>query len=151
MSNASGLKEKVSELMKSSMKSGDKASLATVRMLHAAIRKKEIDDKIDLDDAGVVKIVQTLVKQRQEAIEQFKAGNRDDLVAKESAEIVLLQGFLPQQMSVEEAKSLVEATIKELNATTQKDMGAVMKALMGKVAGRLDNKVLNQLIREKLT
>lgn len=144
------LKERINDLMKSSMKSGDKATLAAVRMLHAAVRKKEIDDRIDLDDAGVAKIVQSLVKQRQDAIEQFKAGNRQDLVDKETAELNLLLTFLPQQLSEAELRTFVDSAVKEANATTAKDIGAVMKVLMPKVSGRADGKLLNQLVRERL-
>lgn len=144
------IKERLSELMKSSMKSGDKETLAAVRNLHAAIRKKEIDDRVDLDDAAVIKVIQTQVKQRQDSIEQFKAGGRQDLVDKETAELGLLMKFMPQQMSAAEVAALVDEAIKETGATAQKDMGNVMKALMPKLQGRADGKLVNQLVRERL-
>ena len=144
------LKERVSELMKSSMKSGDKDTLNTVRMLHSAIRKKEIDEKVDLDDAGIIKIVNSLAKQRQDSIEQFQAGGRQDLVEKETKELELLKTFLPQQLSEAELRVLVDSAVKEANAATQKDMGNVMKVLMPKVSGRADGKLINQLVRERL-
>lgn len=144
------IKERISEEMKSAMKSGDKAKLGAIRMLHAAIRKKEIDDRQDLDDTGVVKIITTLVKQRQDSIEQFGAGGRQDLVDKETAELHLLQSYLPAQLSQDELVKLVEGAIQESNAKTQKDMGAVMKVLMPKVSGKADGKLVNQLVRERL-
>jgi uncharacterized protein YqeY len=144
------IKERISEDMKGAMKSGDKAKLAAVRMLHAAIRKKEIDDRIDLDDAAVTKVISSLVKQRQDSIEQFTAGNRMDLVEKETAELKLLQGYLPEQMSEAELIKIVEGAIQEAGAKTQKEMGAVMKVLMPKVAGKADGKLVNQLVRERL-
>jgi uncharacterized protein len=144
------IKESLSEQMKSSMKAGNKDLLAYIRNLHAAIRKKEIDDRVDLDDAGVLKIIATLVKQRQDSIEQFDKGGRQDLVAKESAELQFLQGFMPAQMSDEELKQTVEWAVSEAKATGPKDMGQVMKLLLPKVQGKADGKRVSQLVREKL-
>ena len=93
------IKEKISELMKSSMKSGDKETLLYVRSLHSAVRKKEIDDRKDLDDAGIQKIIGTMLKQRQDSIEQFRSGGREDLAVKEEAEAKFLKTFLPEQLS----------------------------------------------------
>lgn len=144
------IKERVAEDMKSAMKSGDKAKLAAVRMLHAAIRKKEIDERIDLSDDETIKVISSLVKQRQDSIEQFKAGNRPDLVEKETAELTLLQAYLPAQMSKDELVKVIDGAIQEANAKTAKDMGAVMKVLMPKVSGKADGKLVNQLVRERL-
>lgn len=144
------LKERLSETMKHSMKSGDKDTLGFARNLHAAVRKKEIDDRVDLDDAGVQKIVQTLVKQRQDSLEQFKAGGREDLVAKEQAELKFLQTFLPEQMGEAEIRSIVEWAVAEAKASSPKDMGGVMKLLMPKVQGKADGKLVNQIVKEKL-
>jgi uncharacterized protein YqeY len=144
------IKERISEETKQAMKGGDKARLAALRMLHSAVRKKEIDDRVDLDDAAVCKIISTLVKQRQDSIEQFKAGNRMDLVEKETAELIMLQSFLPKQLSEAELVSIVETAIRDANAKTQKDMGAVMKLLMPKVSGLADGKLVNQLVRDRL-
>jgi uncharacterized protein YqeY len=119
-------------------------------MLHAAIRKKEIDDRVELDDAAVMKIIASLVKQRQDSIEQFTTGGRQDLVDKETSELKLLQAYLPQQMSQDELVKIVEQSIQEAGAKTQKEMGAVMKVLMPKIAGRADGKLVNQLVRERL-
>src|SRR2546430_1310538 len=132
------IKERLSEQMKSSMKSGDKDTLAFVRNLHAAVRKKEIDDRVDLDDAGVLKIISTLVKQRQDSIDQFRQGGREDLVAKETAELKFLQSFMPAQMEEAEVRKLVDWAVTEAKAAGPKDMGNVMKLLMPKIQGRAD-------------
>lgn len=145
------LKERISEDMKAAMRSGDKGRLSAIRMLHAAVRKKEIDDRVDLDDAGIIKVIGSLAKQRQDSIEQFKAGGRQDLVDKESAELKLLQGYLPTQLSEAELLKIVESTIAETNAKTPKDMGAVMKALLPKVAGKADGKLVSQLVSRRLS
>ncbi len=144
------IKERLSEQMKAAMKSADKDTLAFARNLHAAVRKKEIDDRIDLDDAGVLKIISTLVKQRQDSIEQFQAGGREDLVVKEQAELKFLQTFLPAQMEDAEVKKLVDLAIAEAKATSPKDIGNVMKLLMPQVQGRVDGKRLNQWVRERI-
>ena len=130
------LKERLSEEMKSAMKGGDKEKLGFVRNLHAAIRKKEIDDRVDLDDAAIAKIAQTLLKQ--------------DLVAKEEAEARFLQTYLPEQMGADEVRKLVDWAVTESKAASAKDMGAVMKLLMPKVQGKADGKLVNQLVKERL-
>lgn len=144
------IKERISEDMKAAMKAGDKIKLGAVRMLHSSIRKKEIDDRTELDDAGVIKVISSLVKQRQDSIEQFKAGNRQDLVDKETAELKVLQSYLPAQMSQEELVKIIEQAIAQAGAQTQKEMGAVMKILMPQVSGKADGKLVNQLVRERL-
>jgi uncharacterized protein YqeY len=142
------IKEKLSEQMKASMKSGDKDTLGFVRNLHAAVRKKEIDDKVDLDDAAVQKIISSALKQRQDSIEQFKAGNRPDLVAKEEAELKFLMSYMPAQMGEAEVRKLVEWAVTESKAAGPKDMGAVMKLLMPKVQGQADGKLVNSLVNK---
>ncbi len=144
------LKERLSDQIKTAMKSGNKEELGFARSLHAAVRKKEIDDRVDLDDAGVIKIAAALVKQRQDSIEQFRQGGREDLVTKEQAELKFLQTFLPAQMDEAEVKSLVDWAISEAKATGPKDLGQVMKILLPKVQGRADGKWVNQLVREKI-
>jgi hypothetical protein len=136
--------------MKSAMKAGDKDTLAFARNLHAAVRKKEIDDRTDLDDAGVQKIISTSLKQRQDSVEQFKAGGREDLVAKEQAEIQFLLQFMPQQLSEGELRSLVASAVEEAKATSPKDLGSVMKILLPRVQGKADGKLVSQLVKEKL-
>lgn len=144
------IKERLSEQMKSTMKSGDKATLGFVRNLHSAIRKREIDDRVDLDDAGVQKIIASAIKQRQDSIEQFKQGNRADLVEKEEAELKFLQGYMPAQMDEAELRKIVDWAVTEAKATGPKDMGNVMKVLMPKVQGRADGKLVNQLVKDRI-
>ncbi len=144
------LKEQLAEQIKTAMKSGTKDILAYARNLHAAIRKKEIDDRVDLDDAGVIKIATSLIKQRQDSIEQFRQGGRQDLVAKEEAELHFLQTYLPAQMSEAEVRQVVDWAVTEAKATAAKDMGAVMKLLMPKVQGKADGKLVSQLVKERL-
>lgn len=144
------LKERLSDQIKASMKSGDKDTLSYARNLHAAIRKKEIDDRVDLDDAAVQKIVTSLVKQRQDSIDQFKKGGREDLVSKEEAEMKFLLSYMPAQMSEAEVRQIVDWAIQEAKATGPKDMGNVMKVLMPKVQGKADGKLVNQLVKERI-
>ncbi|MEN9722122.1 MAG: hypothetical protein RJB38_108 [Pseudomonadota bacterium] len=144
------IKERLSDSMKAAMKGGDKATLGYARNLHAAIRKKEIDDRVDLDDAGVVKIITSLAKQRQDSIEQFQQGGREDLVANETAELTFLKAFLPEQMGEDEIRQLVAAAVAQSGASSAKDMGAVMKILMPQVQGKADGKLVNQIVREKI-
>ena len=146
----STIKSQLSEQMKTAMKSGAKETLSFVRNLHAAVRKKEIDDRVDLDDAGVLKIISTLVKQRQDSIDQFRQGGREDLVAKEEAELKFLHTFMPAQMEESEIRQLVDWAVTESKAAGPKDMGNVMKLLMPKVQGRADGKLVNQIVRERI-
>ena len=147
---ATTLKPRLSDEIKTAMKAGDKEKLGYARTLHAAIRKKEIDDRVDLEDDGVQKIVLSLVKQRQDSIEQFEKGGREDLVAKEKAELAYLKTFLPEEMSPEEVKAVVEWAVTEAKASGPKDMGAVMKLLMPKTQGKADGKLVSQLVKERL-
>jgi uncharacterized protein YqeY len=144
------IKERNSEQMKAAMKSGDKDLVGFTRNLHAAIRKKEIDDKVELDDAAVQKLIATSIKQRQDSIEQFTQGGRMDLVEKETAELKFLQGYMPQQLSESEVREIVAWAVTEAKATGPKDMGNVMKLLMPKVQARADGKLVNQLVKEKI-
>jgi uncharacterized protein YqeY len=146
----STIKERLSEQMKTAMKTGQKEVLGFVRNLHAAIRKKEIDDRVDLDDGACQKIISTLLKQRQDSIDQFKQGGRQDLVEKEEAEAKFLMTFMPAQMSEAEVRELVSWAVTEAKAATAKDMGNVMKVLMPKLQGRADGKLVNQLVKERL-
>jgi len=150
MSTSTSLKQQLSDTIKASMKSGDKDTLGFARNLHAAVRKREIDDRVDLDDAGIQKIAQSLVKQRQESIAQFKAGGREDLASKEEAEMKFLMGFMPQQMGESEVRELVKWAVTESKAASPKDMGNVMKLLMPKVQGKADGKLVNQIVKEQL-
>ena len=144
------IKERLSAQMKASMKSGDKDTLAYVRNLHAVVRKKEIDDRVDLDDEAVQKIITSSIKQRQDSIEQFKQGGRLDLVAKEEAELSFLRSYMPEQMGEAEVRKIVDWAVTEAKASSAKDMGNVMKLLMPKVQGKADGKLVSQLVKERL-
>jgi hypothetical protein len=109
-----------------------------------------VDERKDLEDGEVLKLIGTLLKQREESISQFKAGGRDDLVAAEEAEATYLRQFMPAQLSSEELKPLVQAAVSESGAKDAKDLGKVMKVLLPKVQGRADGKLVNQLVREAL-
>lgn len=144
------IKESLSQQMKDAMKSGDKDKVLYARNLHSAIRKKEIDDRVDLTDADVQKIISTAMKQRQDSIDQFKAGGREDLVAKELAELNFLKSFMPAQMSESEVRELVKWAVTEAKAQGPKDMGAVMKVLMPKTQGKADGKLVSELVKQAL-
>ncbi len=144
------LKERITEDMKSAMRSGEKDRLGQIRMLQAAIKQREVDERIMLDDAQVTAVLEKMIKQRREAITHFEAGGRADLAAKEVAEIVLLQGYLPEQLAPAELEALVAAAIAESGATTVKDMGKVMALVKARAAGRADMGAASALIKSKL-
>lgn len=146
----SSIKESLSAQMKTAMKSGQKDLLGYARNLHAAIRKKEIDDRVDLDDGAVLKIIQSLVKQRQDSIDQLKKGNREDLVQKEEAELKFLMSFMPAQMDESEIKKIVDRAVTESGASSPKDMGKVMKLLVPKTQGVADGAKVSQFVKERL-
>ncbi len=146
----SNLKTRLSDQMKSSMKSGDKETLAFCRNLIAVVRKKEIDEKIEVDDAQLIKIVTTSLKQRQDSLEAFRTGNREDLIEKELKEIAFLKTYLPAQLSLTELEALVRAEISAVGATSSKDMGKVMGAVNSKIQGRADGKTVSQTVKSIL-
>ena len=144
------LKERITQDMKDAMRSGDKERLGNIRMLQAAIKQREVDERIVLDDAQVTAVLEKMIKQRREAITQFEAGGRADLAAKEITEIALLQGYLPEQLAPAELEALVAAAIAESGAVTVKDMGKVMALVKARAAGRADMGVASVLIKSKL-
>ena len=144
------LKERITEDMKAAMRSGDKERLGHIRMLQAAIKQREVDERITLDDAQVTAVLEKMIKQRREAIAQFEAGGRADLAAKEAVEIALLQGYLPEQLSPVELEGLVTAAITESGAASVKDMGKVMALGKARAAGRADLGAVSALIKSKL-
>ena len=145
------LKERITEDMKASMRAGEKERLATIRLIQAAIKQREVDERISLDDAQVLTVLEKMVKQRKEAITQFEAGGRADLVAKESAELALLQGYLPAQMSPAELDALIDEAIGATGAASLKDMGKVMAAVKAKAQGRADMGSVSARIKQKLS
>jgi uncharacterized protein len=145
------LKEKITEDMKNAMRAGEKDRLATIRMILAAIKQREVDERIQLDDSQVLAAVEKMIKQRKEAIAQFESGGRADLVAKESAEIALLQTYLPAQLSDAEIDGLIAAAIASTGAATIKDMGKVMGVVKAQAQGKADMGKVSARIKQKLS
>ena len=144
------LKDRITEDMKTAMRAGEKERLATVRLALAAIKQREVDERISLDDTQVLAVLEKMIKQRREAITQFASGNRADLVAKETAEISVLQQYLPAQMSEAEVDALIQEAIQATGAASMKDMGKVMAAVKAKAQGRTDMGALSARIKQKL-
>jgi uncharacterized protein YqeY len=145
------LKERITEDMKASMRSGDKERLGGIRLVLAAIKQREVDERIQLDDAQVLAVLDKMIKQRRESIAQFEAGGRADLVAKESAELSVLQAYLPAQLADTEIESLIRAAMASTGATSMKDMGKVMAAVKPQVQGRTDMGALSARIKALLS
>jgi len=146
------LKEQLTEDMKTAMKAKEagKQQLSVIRMVRSAIRQIEIDGKKELDDNGVIDIISKEVKMRKDSIDEFRKGDREDLVAQNEAEIAVLMKYLPQQLSEAEVRSLVKEAVATSGASTAKEMGKVMAVLMPKVKGRADGKLVNTIVREAL-
>jgi uncharacterized protein YqeY len=144
------LKERITAEMKEAMRAADKERLLTIRMIQAAIKQREVDERITLDDAQVLAVIEKMIKQRREAIAQFEAGGRADLVAKETAELQQLQAYLPAQLSAEDLATLVRAAVAETGAASIKDMGKVMALLKTRAAGKADMSVVSALIKAEL-
>ena len=144
------LKARITEDMKSAMRAGEKDRLSCIRMLQAGIKQREVDERIELDDAQVLAVIDKMIKQRRESVAQFQAGNRADLVAKETAEIDVLTGYLPAQLGDTELAALVKDAIAASGAASMKDMGKVMGILKPKVQGRADMGALSARIKTAL-
>ncbi len=132
------------------MRSGEKERLGVIRMATAAIKQREVDERITLDDSQVLAVLEKMIKQRKESVAQFQTGNRPDLVDKENAEIALLQAYLPSQLSEAEIDALVSETIAATGAASIKDMGKVMGIIKGKAQGRADMAAVGAKIKAKL-
>jgi len=145
------LEEKLLEEMKQAMKTNDKIRLSTIRMIRSSSKNKEIELRRKLEDEDIFKVIQGMVRKGEESIEQFQAGGRNDLVEKEKAEIEIMKSFLPQPISQEEIIKIIDETIQETQATSLKDLGKVMKAVMPRLGGKADGKVINQLVKERLS
>lgn len=143
------LKTTIQDDIKSAMKSKETEKLATLRLLSAALKQKEVDERIELDDAQVVAIIDKMIKQRKESIQQFTNGNRPDLAEKEQSEIDILQIYMPQGLSEDEIKILVDQAVAEVGATSVRDMGKVMNVLRSQTAGRADMTVVSNLVKAK--
>ena len=145
------LKTRLGEDYKAALRAGDKLRVSVIRLLTALIKNREVEKRAPLTDGEVMQAISTSCKQRQEAIEQYRQGGRQDLVEKEAAELAILQSYLPAALTGEELRVMVTEAILEVQATSLKEMGKVMAVLMPKVTGRADGKVVNTLVREVLS
>ena len=144
------LKQQLVTDMKATMKSGDKPRLAVIRMILAAIKQIEVDERIELDDTRVNVVLDKMAKQRRESITQFEKAARTDLIDIEKAELVIIQGYLPEALSEQEVMGMVESAIKSSGATEMKQMGQVMGILKPQLQGRADMAQVSQLIKSRL-
>jgi uncharacterized protein len=144
------LKDRITEDMKGAMRARDSERLGTIRMVTAAIKQREVDERINLDDAQVLVVLEKMIKMRKESIAQFQSGGRDDLVAKEMKEIELLQAYMPAQLSEAELDALIAEAIAQSGATSVKDMGKAMALLKQKAQGRADMGAVSGKLKAKL-
>lgn len=144
------LKDRITEDMKTAMRAKDAARLSTIRMLLAACKQREVDERIVLDDAAVVALADKLIKQRKDSITAFEQGGRADLVAKETAEIAVLQAYLPQRLSADEISATVKALVASLGASGPGDMGRVMAAAKAQLAGRAEMALVSAAVKQAL-
>jgi len=146
-----GLEERLVDEMKQAMRSSDKLRLSTIRMIRTAVKNKEIELRKKLDDEEIQRVIQGMLRRNEESIEQFRLGGRMDLVDKESQEGDILKSYLPQALSTEEILKVIDESIQETQASSLKDLGKVMKSVMPKLTGKADGKVINQLVKERLS
>lgn len=146
-----GIKDQLQNEMKGAAKEKAKARLSTLRFALAAVQNKEKELRKELSEEEAIQVISGLIKKGKESIEQFKAGQRADLVAKEEQEIAVLQAFLPQQLTPEEVEEEVAKAVEEAGASTPQDMGKVMRILMPRISGRAEGKAVNELVRKRLS
>ena len=144
------LKSQITEDMKSAMKAGEKDRLKVVRLILAGIKQVEVDQRVELDDAGVLAVLTKMVKQRRDSVEQFEKGDREDLAAIERAEIAVIEKYLPEQLSADDLAALVDEAIAATGAESIRDMGKVMGQIKAKAAGRADMGAVSATVKERL-
>ena len=147
----SELKKRITDDMKSAMKAKDRQALKAVRMILEAIKQKEIDERIELNDAQVMTVIQKMVKQRKDSISQFSDAGRTDLVEIEEAELEIINNYMPEQLSDEEVESVVDRAINDSGANSMKDMGKLMGMLKAQLQGETDMSLVSQLIKSRLS
>ena len=145
------LKEKISEDMKTAMRAKDSGRLATIRLINAAIKQKEVDERIELNDDQVLSVIEKMIKQRKDSISQFEAGGRQDLADIEKAELVVLNAYMPAQMSEAEVQAEVTSAVAAVGASGPQDMGKVMGVLKPKLAGRADMTAVSAMVKAALS
>lgn len=146
----SAIKGKILEDMKDAMRKQEKERLATIRLIMAALKQREVDERIELTDEHVTAILNKMIKQRRDSISQFEAGNRQDLAQKEAEEVRVIQSYLPAQLSESEIEQAVAAAISESGAASAKDMGKVMGLLKNKLQGKADMTIVSAKVKERL-
>jgi uncharacterized protein len=144
------LKQRLTDDMKAAMKAGAKERLGTIRLVNAAIKQREVDERIELDDTQVLAVLEKMVKQRRDSIAQFEAAGREDLAAKERAEIDVIQGYLPEALSDDEIDALINAAVAETGAASMRDMGKLMGVLRPQLQGRADMGAVSQRVKARL-
>ena len=144
------LKQQITDAMKAAMKGGDKPRLGVIRLMLAAIKQREVDERIELDDAQVLAVLDKMVKQRRDSIQQYEDAGRDELAAAEAAEITVIQHFLPEELSDAEIGAIIDAAISDSGAESMRDMGKVMAIVKPKVQGRADVGKVSGLVKQKL-
>jgi uncharacterized protein YqeY len=144
------LKDRITEDMKAAMRARDSARLGTIRLLQAALKQKEVDERVTLDDAAIVAIIDKLIKQRKDSIDAFAKASRQDLVDKEAAEMTVLQAYLPARLSAEEVEAAVRAIVAETGASGPADMGKVMGAAKQRLAGKADMGTVSAAVKKAL-
>jgi len=145
------LKERITEDMKTAMRAKDSERLGTIRLLQSAMKQKEVDERIELDDAAIVAIVDKMIKQRKDSIAAFELATRQDLVDKEKAELAVLSAYLPERLSAQELTAAVQAIVTELGASGPGDMGKVMGAVKTRLAGKADMGAVSAAVKAALT
>ncbi|HKT96084.1 MAG TPA: GatB/YqeY domain-containing protein [Paraburkholderia sp.] len=144
------LKDRINDDMKAAMRARESERLATIRLLLAAIKQREVDDRVTLDDAGITAVIDKMIKQRKDSISQFEAAGRTDLVEKENAELQVLSAYMPEQLSDAEIAAEVQAAVAQVGASGPQDMGKVMGVLKPKLAGRADMTAVSGLVKAAL-
>jgi uncharacterized protein YqeY len=145
------LKALIQEDIKNAMRAHERERLAALRLISAAIKQKEVDERVDLNDEQVLAVLDKMVKQRRESLEQYESAGREDLAEKERYELDLIQAYLPEPLDEAELAALIQSTISEMGASSIRDMGPVMNALRGQVQGRADMKAVSQAVKAQLT
>jgi uncharacterized protein len=145
------LKDRINDDMKAAMRARESERLATIRLLLAAIKQREVDERVTLDDAGITAVIDKMIKQRKDSISQFEAAGRTDLVEKENAELVVLSAYMPEQLSDAEIAAEVQAAVAQVGAAGPQDMGKVMGVLKPKLAGRADMTAVSGLVKAALS
>lgn len=145
------MKQQLTEDMKAAMKAGEKHKLGVIRLINAAIKQREVDERIELDDTAVIAVLDKMVKQRKDSVSQYEAANREDLAEIERAEIVVIEAYLPAKMGEAEIVAAIQAAIAETGAAGPADMGKLMGALKPKLAGQADMGLVSKLVKQKLS